>query len=88
MDHSTRYIFNLTCPTFFSFPLSVVTLVTLFYSGYISVLNQSQTDQVILLAKVMGIEITVETDLSEDDGDDRSVIFSGNVDQSFFPWGC
>ena len=69
-----------------STPTTLESLVKLLYSGNISGLNQTQTDQVILLAKLMGIEITVETDLSEDDGDDRSVIFSGNVEQSFFPW--
>ena len=56
-----------------SAPSTLESLVKLFYSGYISGLNQSQTDQVILLAKVMGIEVTVETDLSEEDGEDRSV---------------
>ena len=67
-------------------PTILRSFVNLLYSGYISGLNQTQTDQVIRLAKLMGIEITVEADLSEDDGDDRSVIFSGNVKQSFFPW--
>ena len=64
-------------------------LVNLFYTGNMSGLSRSQTDQVALLAKEMGMTSTVdlvETETGKDDSDDRSVIFLGNNADSFFPW--
>ena len=72
-----------------SSPSPLVALVKLFYTGYISGLSKSQTDQVVLIANELGMVITVdnvETDTAEDDSDDRSVIFTGNNCESFFPW--
>ena len=68
---------------------SLSALVQLCYTGYISGLSKSETDEVVLLANEMGMVITfenVETETAGDDSDDRSVIFTGNNSESFFPW--
>ena len=70
-------------------PSTLLNLISLLYTGSISGLDRSQADHLTGLAIELGILITVEADqrdiISDDDSDDHSVVFTGKVNDAFFP---